>query len=262
VTHAGAHPNDGSDAPREPWYVAAFRGEYLKVYPHRDLSSARTEARWLVDRGARGRVLDHCCGFARHTLALRELGIDVFGMDLSPDLLRHARELPKSELLSGRLVRGDARRLPFRDATFDTLVNLFSSFGYFGDEGDRSVLDEIARVVKPSGTAVLDLMNPARIRAGLVPRSRTERDGFVVIEERSLEDGDRRVVKHVTKVLASGERRSWTESVRMYELDEMRALLDARGLRIESVDGGFEGESAGPAAPRQILRARRDGSSL
>lgn len=246
----------------EPWYVAAFRGEYLAVYPHRNLESARVEARWILERGVHGRVLDHCCGFARHTLALRELGVDVFGMDLSPDLLRHARALPGSERLAGRLVRGDARRLPFRDATFDSLVNLFSSFGYFGDEGDRAVLDEIARVLRPSGTIVLDLMNPARIRAGLVPRSRAERGGFEWIEERSLADDDRRVVKRVTKVAPSGERQTWTESVRMYELDEMEALLAARGLRIEGVDGGFEGEAAGPAAPRQILRARRAGTSL
>lgn len=246
----------------EPWYVAAFRDEYLTVYPHRDLDSARREAAWLIEHGVKGRVFDLCCGFGRHTLALREQGIDVVGLDLSPELLRHARELPRAELLDGRLLRGDARRLPFQAASFDSLVNLFSSFGYFGDAGDRQVLDEIARVLRPGGLAVLDLMNPARIRADLVPHSRTERAGHVLEEARSLEEGGSRVVKSVRLTLSDGHVRTWRESVRMYESAEMEQLLGARGLHVEAVHGGFAGEPAGARAPRQILKARKHSTAL
>lgn len=248
--------------PAKPWYVAAFQGDYLQVYPHRDLPSARVEAQWLVDHGVRGRVFDLCCGFGRHSLALRERGVDVIGMDLSADLLRHARELPRSELLAGRLLRGDARRLPVRSASFDSVVNLFSSFGYFTDAGDSEVLDEIARILVPGGLAVLDLMNPPRIRADLVPHSHTARDGIVLDEVRTLEDGGARVVKSVTLTLADGTVRTWRERVRMYEFGEIEALLLARGLRVEAVHGGFGGEPAGPRAPRQILAARKDSKSL
>ena len=70
----------------EPWFVEAFRSAYLEVYPHRDLEAARREARHLVDLGVRGRVLDLCCGFGRHCSALRELGLEAFGLDLSREL--------------------------------------------------------------------------------------------------------------------------------------------------------------------------------
>lgn len=246
----------------EPWYVAAFTSDYLRVYSHRDLESARREVRWLVERGIAGRVLDLCCGFARHTLALRELGVDVYGMDLSADLLRHARELEGAGAVAGRLARADARALPYAAATFDAVVNLFSSFGYFGDDGDLRVLDEVARVLRPDGRLVLDLMNPNRVRRGLVPLSRTQRDGLVLVEERTLEDGGRRVVKRVRLEGPSREGRTWTESVRMYELAEIEGLLGLRGLVVEGVDGGFDGEPAGPDAPRQIVRARRARASL
>ena len=126
----------------EPWYEAAFRDDYRLVYAHRDLDAARGEARHLLRAGVSGRVLDLCCGFGRHSLALAEQGLDVFGLDLSMDLLRAAADLPDpARHLGGRLVRGDVSGLPFADAAFDSVVVLFSSFGYFGDDGDREVLD-------------------------------------------------------------------------------------------------------------------------
>ncbi|MDZ4773862.1 MAG: methyltransferase domain-containing protein [Planctomycetota bacterium] len=241
----------------EAWWVAAFRDEYVDVYPHRDLASARVEVAWLVEHGVGGRTLDLCCGFGRHTLALVERGIDVYGMDLSWELLVRARELPNGERLDGRLTRGDAQRLPYRDAGFGTVVNLFSSFGYFGDEGDRRMLDEIVRVLANDGLLVMDTMNPARIRANLVPHSNSKRGALVLDEERSLADGGRRVEKTVKIVHPDGRTRSWLESVRMYEVDELAELLRERGLNVTHVDGGFAGENRGPGAPRQIVRARR-----
>ncbi len=245
------------NASDEAWYVAAFRDEYVDVYPHRDLDSARAEVAWLVDRGVRGRTLDLCCGFGRHALALAERGVDVFGMDLSWDLLRRARDLPQGVLLEGRLARGDAQSLPYRDAAFETVVNLFSSFGYFGDDGDRRMLDGIARVLAPEGLLVMETMNPDRVRATLVPRSSRDSHGLRLDEERALADGGRRVTKKVTLTHADGRIRSWREDVRMYGLDELRKLLHERGLEVTEVDGGFAGEPSGPLAPRQIVRARR-----
>jgi SAM-dependent methyltransferase len=242
---------------RDPWYVDAFRGDYLTVYPHRDLESARVEASWLIDRGVGGRVLDMCCGFGRHVLALRARGADAYGMDLSMDLLRLARELPEFTLIDTRLVRGDVRAVPFQRGSFDAVVMLFSSFGYFGDEGDRAVLGEVARMLKPGGIAVFDLMNPARVRASLVAHSRSERDGLVIDERRMLRDDGRKVEKSVRLTRLDGSTRGWRETVRMYEVEEMRGLLAGRGLWLEAVDGGFKDEPVGPDAPRQILRARR-----
>ncbi len=241
----------------EPWYVSAFRSDYRAVYPHRDVESARAEVAALARVGLSGLVLDLCCGFGRHTLALAEAGTRVVGLDLSADLLGQAEQLAGGERLRGRLLRGDAQRLPFAAASFDGLVNLFSSFGYFGAEGDLSVLDEIARVVRPGGRVVMDLMNPERIRAGLVPESRTERDGLVLEERRELLEGGQRVTKEVRLTLVDGTVKTWREDVRMYERGELEPLLAARGLRIEDVSGAFAPTPFGPEAERQVLSLLR-----
>lgn len=240
-----------------PWYVAAFGADYPAVYPHRDLGSARREVSYLLESGVEGRVLDLCCGFGRHTLALLEEGLDVLGVDLSPELLARSADLPGGAGLAGRLLRADARAVPCRDGSFDAVLNLFSSFGYFGERGDGQVLDEIARLVRPGGRVVLDLMNPARIRTALVPSSSREVQGGVLEERRSLVDGGRRVTKEVRLVSPDGTTRSWREDVRMYEHDELLELASARGLELVGAAGEFDGSPFGPDSPRQLLHLHR-----
>lgn len=240
-----------------PWYVAAFGADYPAVYPHRDLDSARGEVAYLLDSGVGGRVLDLCCGFGRHSLALLEEGVDVLGVDLSPELLARSADLPGGAGLAGRLLRGDARAVPCRSGSFDAVLNLFSSFGYFGDRGDGQVLDEIARLVRPGGRVVLDLMNPARIRAGLVPTSSREVEGGVLEERRALVDGGRRVTKEVRLVSPDGTSRSWREDVRMYEHEDILELTSVRGLELVGLVGEFDGSPFGPDSSRQLLHLRR-----
>jgi len=240
-----------------PWYEQAFRADYRQVYPHRDFAAARGEARFLVDQGLAGRVLDLCCGFGRHTLALVELGIDALGLDLSAELLRESAGLPGAERLTGRLVRGDAQRLPFAASAFDGLVNLFSSFGYFGEQGDARMLDEIARVTRVGGRVFMDLMNPAFVRAGLRAESRRADDRGQLREVRELTEDGRRVTKTVELRAAAGTTRRWREDVRLYEHGEVEALLSRRGLQLASAWGGFDGSSFSEGSERMLLCAIR-----
>lgn len=240
----------------EPWFVDAFRSDYIDVYAHRDVSASRREAAYLRAQSLEAPVLDLCCGFGRHTLALRELGIDVFGIDLSADLLRRARELPNAAVIDGRLVRGDARVLPLRDASIGAVVVLFSSFGYFGDEGDRRVLGEIARALRRGGRVVLDLMNPERVGATLVPDSRTERAGWKIDEQRRLVDGGRRVVKLVKLSREGAHGRAWREDVRLYTPEEIASLLSEAGLALVRIDGDFDDSAWSAESPRMIVHAR------
>ncbi|MCY2958757.1 MAG: class I SAM-dependent methyltransferase [Planctomycetota bacterium] len=238
-----------------PWWSEAFASGYVDLYPHRDLDSARAEARFLVSVGLRGRVLDLCCGWGRHLIALEELGLEVAGLDYSADLLARLVTHPEGTHVAGHTVRGDARRAPFRDATFDGVVSLFSSFGYFGDAGDAQLLAGIARVLAPGGAAFLDVMNPEFVRAGLVPESRREADGAVLVERRSLPG--RSVRKEVELWRGAKRLRAWYEEVRLYEPAELEDRVASAGLAVEARWGDFDGSSFGPASPRQLLRLRR-----
>lgn len=242
------------------WWEDAFRRDYLRVYAHRDDAGAADEVRaWMgaaPGLAAGRRVLDLACGAGRHLRAFAAAGARAVGCDLSPDLLAEA-----ALRRSGPLVRADMRSLPFRAAAFDAVVSFFSSFGYFPEERDDArSLAEAARVLAPGGTLLIDLMDPAAARAGLVPRSVSESGGAVVEEERRLADGGRRVEKEVV-LREGGRERRWRESVRLYEPDEVEAMAGAAGLRPAGRHGGH---GFGPwrpgASPRCVLLLRRVGA--
>jgi len=242
-------------ADQRPWFDSAFEAGYLELYAHRDLAAARAEVGGLLARGgggAGGALLDLGCGSGRHLLALRERGLDAWGLDRSRELL--ARSAPE---LRERVVRGDFRALPFRGGAFAAVWMLFSSFGYFDEAENERALAELARVLAPGGTAVLDLMNPARVRATLVPRSTTRRGTIVLDEARHLERDGTRVVKDVVARADDGGERRWREDVRLYEPGEVAGLLARVGLVPLRSEGDFDGRAFAADAPRQIVWAAR-----
>jgi ubiquinone/menaquinone biosynthesis C-methylase UbiE len=62
-------------------------------------------------------VLDVCCGTGRATKQMLDLGIDAYGTDISPDLIRSG--VSELGIPSNRLSIGDATELQFQDAQFD-----------------------------------------------------------------------------------------------------------------------------------------------
>jgi len=78
------------------------------------------------------KILDLCCGQGRHSLELASRGFkNVEGLDRSHYLIQRAKAHAKKEGLSVRFKEGDARRLPYPADTFDAVMVLGNSFGYF-----------------------------------------------------------------------------------------------------------------------------------
>jgi hypothetical protein len=90
--------------------------------------------RWRRSTGAE--VLDCPVGFERHAFVLTEAGYVVTGLDRSEAQLAEA-EQRRGDADWPRLVRGDYRSLPFPEASFDAVFNLFTSLGYLDREGER-----------------------------------------------------------------------------------------------------------------------------
>jgi Methylase involved in ubiquinone/menaquinone biosynthesis len=106
--------------------------------------------------GSRG--LDAGCGIGSNTLLLAEAVAPAghaTGLDLSPELLVHAREIAKksslSELVSFQ--EGDVNKLPFDNNTFDWVWSV-DCVGFIPAQ-PLPLLKELARVVKPGGTVAI-----------------------------------------------------------------------------------------------------------
>jgi ubiquinone/menaquinone biosynthesis C-methylase UbiE len=106
---------------------------------------------------AGGQVLDIGCGSAPVLAELRKRGIRCVGLEHSEDMLKHAaRRLQSMGLDAGGLHRGDCVATGFDSASFDVIVCLgvVSYVEHYGE-----LLDEIHRLLKPGGYALISFRN-------------------------------------------------------------------------------------------------------
>lgn len=247
---------DNKNSYSSDWYRRTFSGDYLWLYAHRSDREAQRQistALKLLPFARGQRVLDLACGAGRHVIALARRGARVTGVDLSPDLLKNARERIKKKDVHATLVRRDMRNLEYIDR-FDGVMMWFTSFGYFPDKrDDKRVLQNVSAALKPNGWWWIDLPHPVWLRNNLIPESNRTVTGphgrAAVIETRRIYKG--RVQKKTRVVDAAGEK-TFYEDVRLYYPEEFAGMIKSVGLTAHGVLGDYSGQALAPHRPRQI----------
>jgi SAM-dependent methyltransferase len=198
-------------------------------------------------------VLDAPCGYGRHSILLAAAGYRVTGVDRSPVLLAEARgrsgagEWP-------RWVQADHRELPFEDGSFDAVLDLFSSLGYRGEEGDRATLAEFRRVLRPGGALVVETQHRDRIMAIFRERDWEERGDDLRFEVRRFDYVAGEIETELGLAEADGTRRQITYRMRLYTVTELARLVSEAGFAEVECFGGF-GREPVTRDTRLIIRA-------
>jgi len=109
------------------------------------------DTRAWVCRQATGEVLEVAVGTGLN-LGLYPEQTTVTGIDLSPAMLDLARKRAAELGREVDLRVGDAQRLEFENASFDTVV---CTFGLCAVPDDRGAVDEMVRVLRPGGLLLL-----------------------------------------------------------------------------------------------------------
>lgn len=236
----------------DEWFSEWFGEDYLRVYPHRDAEEAADAVELFLSEAELpdgARILDLACGAGRHLAPLRRAGHEVTGLDLSRPLLQRARGAGGR----GGVVQGDMRDLPLARASFDAVVQFFTSFGYFATrEEDRRTLSEVRRVLAEGGAFLLDFLNAERVRRELVPEDERRVGERTVRQRRWIEDDA--VVKRIEIERPGEESEVYHERVRLYEPGELLALVERARLVPRARYGDYEGGAfrAGES-PRLLL---------
>lgn len=135
----------------EHWYLGTKTTRHMMVRRFREVLEH-------AELAPGQKLLDLGCGWAYGTHWARERGCSVVGLDLDPDQLHWAQDsMPQGRGLG--LTVGNARQLPFPDASFDRAVSVEMLEHVF--RPDRpAVFAEIARVIKQGGRVSLSTPNP------------------------------------------------------------------------------------------------------
>ncbi len=220
-----------------------FDADYLYFYGPmlEEVSDVDADLIWrLLDLQAGAEVLDLACGHGRIAARLTARGARVTGLDATPRFLEQARADATGRGLEIDYVQGDMRSPPWDEGTFDRVVCWFTSFGYFDDDENRQVLDEIHRILRPGGRLLVENNNLAGLLPRWLPAVVVERDGDLLVD-RSRFDPVRGRARTERVVVRDGRLRRFVFSVRMFIACELRSwLLDAGFTAVEFYGEGGE----------------------
>ena len=240
------------EQPDSEWWRNWFGPGYLALYD--EFLAERTPVEinqlegLLVLRPPR-RILDLPCGQGRHAIELASRGYDVTGADLSPYLLSVAEERGRASGVRVRWLSSDMRR-PIAGETFDLVLNLFTSLGYFADEADdREVVRSASTMLAPGGRFVLELTNGERIMAHFQEREWFTVGQAAVVERRSLDRSVRRMVVERT-VTTPDEEDVSLHALRLYARRDVDEMLRAAGFGRVDLFGDWSGEPLTPESQR------------
>ncbi len=242
----------------QDYWDELFDEIYLKTYPVRfdDRQSAdeALAAARLAGVAPPADILDAPAGFGRHSLPLVEAGYRVTAVDRSPVQLAEGRRRAAGAERP-RFVQADFRELPFQDESFDAVLNLFSSIGYRGEEGDRRMLTEFLRVLRPGGALVLETMHRDRLMAIFQPHTWEPLDGENLVAEARIFDYVLGEIETKHILVADWSRRSFTYKLRVYTATELTRMLGDAGFGEIECFGDYNGGEL-TRETRLVIRAR------
>lgn len=244
------------------WYETFFDERYLAFYPVlRDKPLAEEEARFVVDvldLEPGQSVLDIGCGTGRHSVALARLGMQVTGLDLSPQLLEQARTTAESCGVQVTWCQRDMRDLDDL-GPFDACISMYTAFGFFGDTEDQEVLYQAAAALRPGGALLLDLTNHLGYLRRFPRQVWHETEDAVLKESHTYEPMSGILITRRTCYWKEGGTMELPISrVRAYLPHEVRIMLERAGLRVIQVLGALkEVPFNWEDSPNQVYICRR-----
>jgi SAM-dependent methyltransferase len=199
-----------------------------------------------------GPILDLGCGHGRHLglMGARLLTRPTVGLDF--DALSLAAAAPFLR------VRGDFFRLPFRDQAFGGAYCWYNSAFTFEDELQVPLFREMARVLKPGATLILQTAPVERIRGlgdsrweGALP------DGSHLVETCHFDQVKERDVGHRVLTLPDGRVMAASYFIRYYSRPALTALLEKAGFRASFWHSGVQGQPATDVSADWVVGAIR-----
>lgn len=126
--------------------------------------------------GHNRRLLDVGCSWGRWSIAAARLGYQAVGIDPSLGAVMAARRVARELGLANQYLVADARHLPFPPALFDVTYS-YSVLQHMRRDDVAASIDEMGRVLRPGGTAKVQMPTRFGVRCLYHQARRGFRDG-------------------------------------------------------------------------------------
>ncbi len=219
------------------WYSSWFDTPFYHIlYKDRDDKEAQSfmdALTYYLNISQNSTILDLACGKGRHSLYLNSIGYDVTGLDLSKQSISEAKQKE-----NGRLCFDvhDMSKPYFKQ--FDTVFNLFTSFGYFDcDEDNLNTIKSIKANLKPNGIGVIDFMNIDVVKNRLKQDDIKTVNGIDFYLKRSVKNG------YIVKDIAfnfKGQDFNFYERVKAFSLNDFKTMFEQAELTLLDVFGDYQ----------------------
>ena len=219
------------------WFAHWFDSPYYHtLYKHRD----EKEAQHFIDNLVAhlqikkdSKLIDIACGKGRHATYFNSLGLNVVGVDLSPNSIASAK---KNENETLQFSVHDMREI-YQKNHFDVVTNLFTSFGYFDNEKDeQKAINAMATNLKLEGVLIIDFMNAEKVITNLVANEQKIIDGITFNITRKTESNH--IIKDI-EILDKVVKQHFQEKVKALTLDDFSNFISKAGLKIIDIFGNY-----------------------
>ena len=199
-----------------------------------------------------GPLLDLACGTGRMALRMAELGYQVTGVDITPEMIERARQKAAKQAISIDWVVADARvfhlgkQFPF----IYMLENVFQFF--LTREDQEAMLARVREHLLPEGCFLFCTRNPSprnlmEVRHPEPQKYTTPDGGQLVATEQQYYDPMTQIqhyTSHRTFLRPGGlqEKKTYRTALRYVFPQEMEALLYYNGMQIRSSYGDWQQE--------------------
>lgn len=230
------------------------------LFPDSSWERAGEQVDQLVERlklNSGAKILDLPSGPGRHAVQLASRGMDVTAVDRTEAYIEQLRSEAKHRNLELEALVGNMRQF-HRPGEFDAVVNLFTSFGYFDQAGNRRTLKNFYNNLRPGGRLLIDVIGKEPLARRFQPHDWHETDdGALLLEERTLNDDVSRIQSRWILITPDNQRHEFNLDHRLYSGAELRALFEQVGFTDVDVIGSIDGQPYGLDTPRLVVVGTR-----
>jgi len=249
------------DAAKKSWHEQDRFWETFApvIFSNKVISAAPQEVEQLLNLlnlEQNARICDLCCGIGRHSLDLARRGFQVTSVDRTERYLQEAKKKADAEGLDIQFIREDMRK--FRQPnTFDAVINLYTSFGYFDDQTDnKTVLENIYKSLKSNGKLLMELMGKEVLARIFQERDWREENGVILLEERKVGKNWDFIESHWI-IFKDGKKYEHKFYPKLYSAVELCEMLKSSGFQQVETYGGLDGSPYDQKAKRLVIAGQK-----